>query len=289
MPSGGSPPTRDLRRRVLTAALVVVGALVAGVALLWAGQRRLIFQADTAAVPAASSLLAGAVDVILATEDGLALRALYLAAPDSACRATVLVAPGNAGNRADRVPLAHALREAGFGVLLLDYRGYGGNPGSPTQDGLALDVASALAFLTGTAGLSPREVIYFGESLGGAVVTRLAVAAPPAGLLLRSPFTDLAAVAQRQFPVLPVRALLRDRFPVASLIADVDAPVTVVYGTADSLVPPEQSVAVARAAAGGAVEVAVDGAEHNDPRLAGGPAVIAAAVELAARAGCPPP
>jgi fermentation-respiration switch protein FrsA (DUF1100 family) len=274
---------------VLIVALVVIGALLTGVALLWAFQRRLIFLPDAAAVPSASSLLAGAQDVTLSTEDGLMLRALYVAAPPSPCRATVLVAPGNAGHRGDRVPLAKALRAAGFGVLLLEYRGYGGNSGSPTEDGLALDGAAARAFLTGPAGLSPREVIYFGESLGGAVVTRLAVAAPPAGLLLRSPFTALADVAHRQVPFLPVRLLLRDRFPVAPIVGDVDAPVTVVFGTSDSLVPPEQSLAVARAAAGPAVEVAVDGAEHNDPRLAHGPSVIAAAVELAARAGCPPP
>ena len=273
---------------MLTVALVIVVALVAGVALLWAFQRRLIFLPDTTAVPAASSLLAGAVDVTLPTEDGLSLQSLYLAAPSSACRATVLVAPGNAGNRADRVPLAQALREAGFGVLLLEYRGYADNPGSPTEDGLALDVAAARAFLTGPAGLSPRELVYFGESLGGAVVTRLAVDAPPAGLLLRSPFTELADVAQRQFPFLPARLLLRDRFPVAPIVDDVHAPVTVVYGSSDSLVPPEQSMAVARAAGGSAIEVSVDGAGHNDPQLAHGPAVIAAAVELAGRAGCAP-
>lgn len=273
---------------MLTVALVIVCTLVAGVALLWAVQRRLIFLPDTGAVPAASSLLADAVDVALPTDDGLSLQALYLAAPTSPCRATVLVAPGNAGNRADRVPLAQALRRAGFGVLLLEYRGYGGNPGSPSADGLALDAAAARAFLTGPAGLTPRELFYFGESLGGAVVTRLAVDAPPAGLLLRSPFTELADVAARQFPFLPVRLLLRDRFPVASIVGDVDAPVTVVYGTSDSLVPPEQSVVVARAAPG-AVEVAVPGAEHNDQALAHGPAVVAAAVELAARARCAPP
>lgn len=271
---------------MLTVVLAVVGALLAGVAVLWGGQRRLIFLPDTSVVPPASSLLAGAVDVTLPTADGLSLRALYLAPPDSGCRATVLVAPGNAGNRAGRVPLADALRAAGFGVLLLEYRGYGGNPGSPTEGGLTLDAAAARAFLVGPAGLTSRELIYFGESLGAAVVTRLAVDEAPAGLLLRSPFTELADVAQRQVPILPVRWLLRDRFPVASMIGGVRAPVTVVYGTSDTLVPPEQSIAVARAAA--AAEVPVAGVGHNDPELGQGPAVIAAAAALAARAGCPP-
>lgn len=276
-----------MRRRVVTVALVVIGGLLAGVALLWAFQRRLIFQPDTAAGPPASSWLTGAVDVALSTEDGLSLRALYLAAPDGpepgSCRPTVLVAPGNAGHRADRMPLVRGLRDAGFGVLLLEYRGYGGNPGSPTEDGLALDAAAARAFLTGPAGLSPRDLIYLGESLGGAVVTRLAVDAPPAGLLLRSPFTELADVARQQFPVLPVGVLLRDRFPVASLLPDVDAPVTVVYGSADTLIPPELSVAVADRAAQTVRLVAVDGADHNDPALVEGPVLIDAVVDLAGR------
>jgi len=274
---------------VLTIALVVVGALVAGVALLWVFQRHLIFLPDSTPVPDAATLIDGGHDVVLVTEDGLDLRALYLPPPVSTagCRPTVLFAPGNAGNRVGRVPLAGALRNAGFGVLLLDYRGYGGNPGDPTQDGLAADAHAAYSFLTGPGGLSPDELIYFGESLGGAVVARLATERPPAGLLLRSPFTELTDVAQRQFPFLPVRLLLRDRFPVVDLTVRVQVPTTVVYGTADTLVPPEQSLTVAARSAGNPAVVAIEQAGHEDPALVYGPEVIAATVDLAKRAGCP--
>lgn len=275
---------------MITIVLVLVGALLAGVALLWTGQRRLIFQPDSTPVPAAARLLDGAVDATLSTEDGLDLRALYVAAPTprdpAGCRTTVLIATGNAGNRAGRVPLARALRGAGFGVLLLDYRGYGGNPGDPTEAGLAADARAAHSFLTGEAGLAPDELIYLGESLGGAVVTRLATDHPPAGLLLRSPFTELADVAERQFPFLPVRWLLRDRFPVADLTVGIDVPTTVVYGTEDTLVPPELSLAVAARSAGAVSVVPIEGADHNDPALTHGPDLIAAAVDLAKRAGC---
>ena len=277
---------------MLTIVLVLVGALLAGVAVLWSGQRRLIYQPDTSAVPAASALLDDALDVTLTTEDGVTLRALYVRAPvprdPAGCRSTVLVAPGNGGNRAGRLPLARALREAGFGVLLLDYRGYGGNPGRPSEDGLAADARAAYAFLTGDAGLSADELIYLGESLGGAVVTRLATEHPPAALLLRSPFTELADVAQRQVPVLPVRWLLRDRFPVVDLTVALPVPTTVVYGTADTLVPPALSLTVAARSAGDPVVIAIEGADHNDPALTHGPDLIAAAVVLAKRAGCPP-
>jgi fermentation-respiration switch protein FrsA (DUF1100 family) len=268
--------------------VVVVGVVALTVGLLWAFQRRLIYQPDAAAVPPAGEMLPGAVDVDLQTGDGLRLRSWYLAAPPRWCRATVLIASGNAGNRLSRAPLAAALSRRGFGVLLLDYRGYGGNPGSPSEDGLAADAAAAYRFLVLDQGLADRELIYFGESLGAAVVARLASDHPPAALVLRSPFTDLGAVAQRLYPVLPVQLLLRDRFPVRDTVIGLRVPTLVIFGTADSLVPPAQSQAVADAT-GGPVEVLrLEGADHNDPEFLDGPTMIDSVAHLAIRAGCPP-
>jgi len=272
----------------LRVCLIVVGVLALVVGLLWAFQRKLIYLADAASVPPAGEVLPGAVDVTLHTDDGLALGAWFLPAPPGECRATVLIANGNAGNRTARAPLAEALWRRGFGVLLIDYRGYGGNPGSPSEEGLAADAAAAHRFLTDDQGLSDRELIYFGESLGAAVVARLASTHPPAGLAMRSPFVDLASVAQRLYPVLPVRLLLRDRFPVLDTVAGVRSPTLVIFGTQDSLVPPDQSQAVADAS-GGSVEVLrVEGADHNDPDFLTGTPMIDSVVELAARAGCRP-
>jgi pimeloyl-ACP methyl ester carboxylesterase len=261
-----------MRRAVVCATLVV--ALMVG--LLWLAQRRLIYFPDRAPVPAAAELLPGARDLVLHTADGLRLGAWLVPPARGDLGVAVLVAPGNAGNRTARVPLARALSDAGLTVLLMDYRGYGGNPGSPTQAGLAHDIRAARAQLTG-------PVVYFGESLGAAVVTELATTHPPAGLVLRSPFTDLAAVGRHHYPLLPVNALLRDRFPVADLIGQVTAPTVVVYGTADSIVPPEQSRTVADRAGGPVRLVAVDGADHNDPVLLNGAPVVEAVVELVRR------
>ena len=96
-------------------------------------------------------------------------------------------------------------------MLLFDYRGYGGNPGSPSEEGLARDVRAARQFLTDE-GVPGERLLYYGESLGAAVVAELATEHSPAGLVLRSPFTDLASVGQIHYPFLPVRALLKDRF-----------------------------------------------------------------------------
>ncbi|MGH2202153.1 hypothetical protein ACQ1ZM_15430, partial [Enterococcus faecalis] len=85
----------------------------------------------------------------------------------------------------------------------------------PSEEGLARDVRAARDFLLGDAGVPECRLLYLGESLGAAVVTELAAEHPPAGLVLRSPFVDLPSVAAVHYPFLPVRALLRDRFPVA--------------------------------------------------------------------------
>jgi fermentation-respiration switch protein FrsA (DUF1100 family) len=196
----------------------------------------------------------------------------------------VLVASGNAGNRSLRAPLAAALSRAGMAVLLFDYRGHGGNPGSPSEAELALDVRAAYRYLTQDRRVPQARLVYFGESLGAAVVTELATEHPPAGLVLRSPFVDLAAVARAHYPYLPVGALLRDRYPVAEQLARIAVPTTVVYGTKDGIVPPEQSRAVAATAGGPTVLVPVCGADHNDRALLDGAVLVRAAIELADRA-----
>ncbi len=263
---------------VVAGVVVLVLALITG--LLWGFQRKLIYLPDAGPVGSAGSLVTGARDVVLRTSDGLELAASYVPgrSPDAA---TVLVANGNGGHRGMRAPLARALSDEGLGVLLFDYRGYGGNPGDPTEDGLARDVRAARAHLVEEAGVRPDRLLYFGESLGAAVVTELATEHPPAGLVLRSPFVDLPSVAAVHYPLLPVRALLWDRFPVADQIARVDVPTTVVHGGADSIVPPEQSRAVAAAAARLHRLVEVPGADHNDPVLLDGDALVSAVLELA--------
>ncbi|NNJ62285.1 MAG: alpha/beta hydrolase [Dactylosporangium sp.] len=268
---------RIVRYGVLGVLLVVV--LIIG--LLWVFQRRLIYFPDRPQPPAAAKVLPGARDVLLETSDGLRLGAWLVPPARSDRGVAVLVAPGNAGNRLGRVPLARALSNAGLTVLLLDYRGYGGNPGSPTQHGLARDARAAREYLIGPEGIPPDRIMYYGESLGTAVVTELSTVHPPGALVLRSPFLDLAAVGRQHYPAPLVNALLRDRFPVADLIGRVTAPTVVVYGTADSTVPAAQSRTVAGRAGGPVRLIAVDGADHNDRVLLDGAPIVEAVVDLA--------
>ena len=270
----------------MLAALAVVLVVVGVVGAMWVGQRRLIYFPDRSAPPPAAAVLPGARDVTLTTSDGLSLGAWY-APPTQSCGAAVLVAPGNAGNRAGRVGLADALRADGFGVLLVDYRGYGGNPGAPSEDGLARDLRAARAYLVGEAGIAGDHLVYLGESIGTGPASALAVEHPPAALVLRSPFTSLADVGRAAYRV-PVGWLLLDRYTVAEHVRHVPAPIAVVYGSRDTTVPAAHSRAVAEAArSAGAevVEVEVPDAGHNDARLAHGPGLVGALRQVADRAG----
>lgn len=262
-------------RRVAVAAAVVVGILVVLLGAAWALQRSLVFVPDTSPVTAPE----GVREVTLTTSDDLELAA-WLIEPDSDDRDTaVLYAPGNGGNRVGRLGIGRDLADEGFTVLLMDYRGYGGNPGSPSEEGLAKDARAAVELLR-SEGFGADRTLYLGESIGTGVVARLQADLPPAGMLLRSPFTDFAAVGSHHYPFLPVRALLRDRFPVEQHMRVSDVPVTVVRGTDDEVVPTEQSARVADTAGNLVEEVVLDGVGHNDPEMFGRP-VVQALVRLA--------
>jgi uncharacterized protein len=275
---------RSLGRRLglgLLVLLLLSGVLVV---MLWTLQRRLIYFPDTAPVPPAADVIPGAREVALHTSDGLELGAWFVPADLTADTGfAVLLAPGNAGDRADRSGLAQELAHRGLAVLLMDYRGYGGNPGTPSEDGLGADADAAVAALR-EVGYPPHRTIYFGESLGSGVVAALQVRHPPAGMVLRSPFTDLVDVAAHHYPWLPVRAMVRDRFPVVDRLTASDIPVAVIYGRRDTVIPSELSARVADHTPVLAERMVLDRADHNDPVMFG-PRVADAVERLSRRIG----
>ena len=263
-------------------ALALLGGTMAG--LLWALQRHLVFFPDATPVPPAGDVIVDAREVTLHTADGLELGAWFVPASGPVDTGmAVLVAPGNGGNRAGRAGLAQELSIRGLAVLLMDYRGYGGNPGSPSEEGLAADADAAVEALR-TLGYPTRRTIYFGESLGSGVVASLQARHPPAGIALRSPFTELADVGAYHYGWLPVRAVLRDRFAVVEHIAASDVPVTIIYGDRDSVVPPVLSSRTADLAPSLVERVVIAGADHNDPVMFG-PRVAEAVARLAREVG----
>lgn len=243
-------------------------------ALLWNQQRRLIYFPAPGPVPSATAVWSGARDVVVRTADGVDLGAWFFPAADRG--PAVLVCNGNGGDRSMRAALALALRRMGLSVLLFDYRGYGGNPGRPSEDGLAADARAARDWLAAQPEVDPDRLAYFGESLGGAVAVGLAAERPPAALVLRSPFTSLADVGAVHYPWLPVRRLLLDRYPSIERIAGVHAPLLVIAGDRDDIVPAGLSRRLYDAAAEPKEFVLVPGAGHNDPELLDGPQMLEA-------------
>jgi fermentation-respiration switch protein FrsA (DUF1100 family) len=213
----------------------------------------------------------------LETDDGLSLGAWFVPAADGGSGAAVLVCNGNAGYRAHRLPLAEALAERGHHVLLFDYRGYAGNPGSPTEEGLRTDARAAARALAGRPEVDPERIAYFGESLGAAVCTGLATELPPAALILRSPFPSVLAMARHHYPYLPaVEPMVWDRWPLEQQVAEeVRVPLLVLAGERDETVPPELSRRVYEAAAEPKRMVEIPAAHHNDESLLAGDELLA--------------
>lgn len=265
-----------MQTRVRMSAVVPLLVLTGLLVLLWAGQRRLMYLPSGLTLPPAAAGLPSAEPLDVRTPDGLVLGAWFVPAGRPEPAATIIVFNGNAGNRGDRAPLAQALAREGFATVLADYRGYGGNPGHPTE---ALLIADALALRAAVAtrpSVDPGRLIYFGESLGSGVAVALAAVHPPAALVLRSPFTSIADVAAHHYWFLPARRLVWDRFDSYGRRGSVRCPTLIVAGDRDSVVPYALTQRLYEAWPEPKSLVTLRGADHNDFDLVAGPEVIAA-------------
>ena len=263
------------RPMVMAAGFLLV-ILAAVLALIWTMQRRLMYFPARDVPPPAEIGLTGVEPVTFETRDGLRLSGWFLAASGPSPRATVLVFNGNAGNRAHRGSLAAALNRHGFQVLLIDYRGYGGNPGAPSEQGLALDARAAHAYLARRPDVDRSRLVYFGESLGTAVAVDLAAEQTPAAVVLRSPFTSMRDLGQHHYPLLPVGLLLQDRFAAIDKIRQIRAPLLVIAGGRDRIVPIENSRRLYDAAGAPKTLLVLPDADHNDYELLAGDEMIQA-------------
>ena len=184
----------------------------------------------------------------------------------------VLLCHGNAGNIGDRVLHAALLTAVGFDVLLFDYRGYGRSSGSPGEQGTYHDAHAARACLLSRPGIDATRVLYLGESLGGAVALELALAHPPAGLVLLSAFTSVRDMARLHYGALPP-PLVPDAYPSLRRITGLRAPLLVLHGDDDAIVPVEHGRALFDAAPDPKRLRIVPGVGHNDIVAGAGTAV----------------
>jgi fermentation-respiration switch protein FrsA (DUF1100 family) len=180
---------------------------------------------------------------------------------------TLLWCHGNAGNISHRLDNIRLIAdELGVGVFIFDYRGYGRSEGVPSEAGLARDARAARAALL-AAGVKPEHIVYFGRSLGAAVALDLALAHPPPALILESPFLSITAMANHVLP--GAGYLVRTRWDSAARIEALQAPLLVLHGDADEVVPFAQGRALYERAPLPKMFHTISGARHNDTYLAG--------------------
>jgi fermentation-respiration switch protein FrsA (DUF1100 family) len=266
--------------RVLFFGAVIVTVLLVA---FWLGQRKMMYIPSGEVVPPAQVGLPAAEQVSFVTGDGLQLGGWFVPAMAAGDGTTVIVFNGNAGNRSYRADLAAGLARAGLAVFLFDYRGYGGNPGSPSEQGLALDARAARQYVDTRPDVDRERVVYFGESLGSGVAVQLATERRPRALVLRSPFTSMVDAARHHFPYLPIAWLIRDRYESDKLIARIGCPLLVVAAAHDTIVPSEQSRRLFETAVQPKTLVIVEQADHNDEALVAGPQVVEAVTALLRR------
>lgn len=221
--------------RILMIALAVYGGLLV---ILFVFQERLVFLPNVAGrdlmtTPESHGLEYE--DLEIATDDGETLHAWWLPAPEG--RGTVLFSHGNAGNISHRMDSIRIFHSLGMNVLIYDYRGYGQSSGRASEQGTYRDIEAVWNYLTDDRGLAPESVVLFGRSLGGAVSAWLAARTEPGGLILESSFTSVPDLGQEIYWWLPVRWLARMDYDTRSRLGEVSAPVLVVHGPDDEIIP----------------------------------------------------
>lgn len=245
--------------RVLLAIYVVL------VGTIYLFQRKLQYfpEADPVPIPSAQAFR-GLQLVELTTEDNNQLLSWYWPGEKPL---TLVYFGGNGGNRGNRLDWARDFHRLGYGLFLLDYRGYGGNPGTPNETGLYQDAQAALDWL---AKESDRKLAYFGESLGSGVAVEMATRSTPAGLIIQSGFSSAVDVGRSRYPILPVGLLMQDRFESVSKIRSLNCPLLAIHGDRDRTVPLSLGWKLFETALQPKEWLLVPEASHNDVSTVGG-------------------
>ena len=227
----------------LTLWLVAIYAAICVTAYF--GNRLFMYFPDPTRVAPLEVGLNGVNEVEISVPDGIELIAWYAPAKDD--KPTILYFHGNGANAASRAPKIERIRENGFGVFYLNNRGYGGSSGRPTEENNVADAIAAYEHVTGL-GVAPDKIIAYGESLGSGQAVRLAAARPVAAVVLEAPLTSTVDVARSTYFWLPLGLLLTDKYNNEQNIRAVTAPVLVLQGEKDAVIPVEMGLRVYRAA-----------------------------------------
>lgn len=244
------PATRSIKRVLLRSLFLVLLAYAGFVGLVWLFAERLIF------IPPRERNAPMEEVLRIPRPGGGSIAAVHLRNPHAVY--TVLFSHGNGEDLSVDMEFLHRMRDAGFDVLAYDYSGYGLSTGRPSERAAYVDIDAAYDYLTKTAGVPPERIIAHGRSLGGAVAADLASRRPVAGLVLESTFTTIFRVV-RPYPLVPF-----DRFRTIDKMPRITAPLLVIHGTDDQVVPFWQGRRLYEVARGPKRSLWVEGAGHND-------------------------
>jgi uncharacterized protein len=229
-------PVKKLLRIIRIAAWLLLTALLAGI-MFRTFEKNQVFHPFREFEVKPTELGRPFEEVALTTTDGLQLHGWFFPCTTNSARAqkVVLYCHGNGGNISHRLGACSALLETGVNVLLFDYRGYGRSNGHPSEEGTYLDAQAAYRWLKNR-GFAPGNIIAFGESLGGAVATELALRERLGGIIIQSSFTSIPDVGAELFPWLPVRWLATIHYDTHAKLGQVHVPVMVMHSRSDRLV-----------------------------------------------------
>ena len=237
-------------------------AIVVGVPLaVYLLQERLIFFPQPLSAAERAGIeqhFPGVRQLVLQSSDGKRIHAWYLAAAPGAT--LVIYFGGNAENVAWMIPEAQS-RTPGVGWLLVDYRGYGGSEGAPSEAAIAADALQWYDYAA--AELKPARIAVFGRSLGSGAAVFLASQRSVSQVILVTPFDSLVEVAKRHYPFLPVSLMLRHRFDSIGRAAAIRVPLLCLAAQRDEIIPPSHARKLYDAWGGPKRWVELEEAGHN--------------------------
>jgi fermentation-respiration switch protein FrsA (DUF1100 family) len=249
-------------------AILLVGLLfyAAAIAVLYFAQRRFLYFPDPLRTAPAEAGLPEVSERIIATPDGEKIVAWYGKA--RAGEPTLLYFHGNGGSLELRAERIRKYLDRGRGMFMMSYRGYSGSTGLPSEAVNVADAKLAYEALI-REGVGPENILLYGESLGSGVAIQLAAQNKVAGLILDSPYTSIVERAKQLYPWLPVGLLLEDRYDSLRHIRDVHAPLFILHGEADDVIPVDMGRRLFDAANEPKDITTLPGAGHDDHHMFG--------------------
>jgi uncharacterized protein len=173
-------------------------------------------------------------EISVPSTEGITLKAWFYKNPQN--KYTVLFFHGNAGELGNRIYKLNELKNLNLNYLIISWRGFSGNKGNPTEQGLYSDARSALEWLEKN-NISKNKIILYGESLGTGVAVEVAQNQKFAGIILESPYTSIVDAAKIYYPYLPVDLILKDKYLSLKKIKNIKSPILIMHGGADIIIP----------------------------------------------------